>query len=260
MSAADAELSALLTLAIAAPFLAQAEPQLEPHAQAIAASFAFFILRHLRPDDARLAVFLTAAWPSIGTWLALRALAESRKSDGPGTKVPSPFREACTRFRRSSHADGGGDSLFRQRSRSGPRPSYDAQLHAGELPLLDPKRATARCRPSTVAGLLFLAYAVALAYRGSSLAFCWPWPLSLPQLAGALVALACWLRRPGESSPSWVRSWAEASATVLPASTMADFATVWVGAPDDVRAVVGAVTWGLLGSMLVVAQSTTRAR
>lgn len=253
MNTADAELSALLTLAITAPFLAQARHQLEPHAAAVAASFACYILRHLRPDDARLAVFLTAAWPGIGAWLVVQVL----RDEGPEAEAPSPLP-------RASHP--GAPSIPRGRLRRAFReggfsvgstalpttPGYPGSL------LLSPQDSARRSSGSTIVVLLFLAYAGALTRWGSFFTPCWPWPILLPQLVGAVIAALCWAWRRDRRPARWVRAWAVAGALILPASTMADLVTVWAGAPDEVRAAIGAVTWGLLGTMLVAAQARRR--
>jgi hypothetical protein len=103
---------------------------------------------------------------------------------------------------------------------------------------------------ATVATVVLVVYALALARWGAYLTPWWPWPLLLPNVAPAL---ALWLgRRP--------RSWSERATYVLPASAFADAVTTWAGAPSSARAAVGCVTWAAFGCMIVACAVRPSAR
>jgi hypothetical protein len=82
--------------------------------------------------------------------------------------------------------------------------------------------------------IVFAIYGAALAFYGARLAWAWPWPIMIPNIAPLTIA-AAWWRRPS--------TWAERAALVLPASCAGDLVTTWAGAPSGARVVLGAVTW-----------------
>lgn len=225
MNASHFELCALLSAAFAGPLLARRAPLCEPHARVATACLALYLVRALRPHDVSLGVFLFVVWPGLAGALVVHVLPMD-----PPASPEAPLANAV-----SCGAEG-----------PGPGPGFGG----GQPPSFLSSRVM--CVLAS-----FMVAATALATEGHRLCVVWPWPLFTAQAASVVLAVEAWGRR-ARSGISRSERWAQVGAVVLPAGTLADLATVWAGAPDTVRAVLGGVTWLLFGATMAACSRTAQ--